>query len=37
VAQFAVERYDAMMDATKKGTKYMMTRHDEVHAWLLVL
>src|SRR6266404_556955 len=38
-AQDAVNHYDAMVEATKKGNhafraKYMNTEHDEAHAWL---
>jgi tetratricopeptide (TPR) repeat protein len=39
VAQDAVDQYDAMVEATKKGkyafrAKYMSTEQDEAHAWL---
>ena len=38
-AQAAVDLYDAMLEATKKGNhalrpKYMATKQDEAHAWL---
>src|SRR5579864_1490804 len=41
-AQYAVSQYDAMLEATKKGThafraKYMGTEQDEAHAWLAFL
>jgi hypothetical protein len=41
-AQLAINQYDAMLEATKKGpqafvAKYMATQHDEAHAWLLFL
>jgi tetratricopeptide (TPR) repeat protein len=42
VAQNAVAEYDAMLELTKQGpkpriAKFMMTRHDEARAWLLLL
>jgi len=41
-ARYAVSQYDAMLEATKKGThavraKYMGTEQDEAHAWLAFL
>jgi tetratricopeptide (TPR) repeat protein len=41
-AQNAVVQYDEMLEFTKKGTqervaKFMTTRQDEAHAWLLAL
>jgi len=40
--QAAVDQYDAMLELTTKGprshiAKYMATKHDEAHAWLLLL